>query len=646
MVRHLSAGPPCHRIPGQVLKAAVSVDFPPHLAVGDSRQPRRKRVDPDLRSAPLYTALPALLLFLAAGLWYVLASLGVWLLIVVVLAFVLRALFTCERFPRTAFDGPLALFLLAAVGGTAVSVDRLTAFGSTLYIYIGAVVMYYAVAVTPERLRAAGLRVQPLRLWLLLLPSVIALYFLLTTDWQVWQDKVSWLGPLLPLLKALGVPALGHLLHPNVAGGLIAAMLPLQIGALRWRNAPTWLRGAGGVLLALSLFGLLVSSSRSAWLGLLLAGALLLATRLFNRRRHATQPLIKRRSAWGWAMIVAAGLACIAITVAAWSLWSLLPLGDDLMAAFRSSRLTLWGDTVDLVLDTPLTGIGFGGFQMAYVAYVLLMHVGFQPHSHNMLLEIWLRQGVAGLLAFGWLAVTVWRLRGSPSWWRPWALASLAVIVIHGIFDTPLYGARGMMLAFIPLALLVRAPGNELVNAPLRSNAWLAAAGALVAAALLLVTLPAGRSLIQSNLAALQQTRAELALYRWPDWPVQDELRRSGAVDVGSLVARYQAALAENPRNATANRRLGQIELALGEYDAARQHLEAAYAVAPGHRATRQLLAESYAIAGDQAAAVPLLRTVDISLGQMNARTFWYHHIGDSEREQRLRQVIEAATSR
>ncbi len=50
------------------------------------------------------------------------------------------------------------------------------------------------------------------------------------------------------------------------------------------------------------------------------------------------------------------------------------------------------------------------------------------------------------------------RLRHSPSWWRPWALASLAVIALHGLFDIPLYGARGMMLAFIPLALLARDP--------------------------------------------------------------------------------------------------------------------------------------------------------------------------------------------
>jgi hypothetical protein len=73
-----------------------------------------------------------------------------------------------------------------------------------------------------------------------------------------------------------------------------------------------------------------------------------------------------------------------------------------------------------------------------------------------------------------------------------------------------------------------------------------------------------------------------LALYYWPDWPLQDELRRTGAVDLAPIVARYQAALAE-----------------------------------------------SYAIAGDLEPAAAMLRTVDASLNQMDARIWWYNHIGE-----------------
>jgi predicted Zn-dependent protease len=115
------------------------------------------------------------------------------------------------------------------------------------------------------------------------------------------------------------------------------------------------------------------------------------------------------------------------------------------------------------------------------------------------------------------------------------------------------------------------------------------------------------KSMVQANLGALLQTRAELSAYRWPAYPLQDALRRQApvslpAVDLAPAIARYRAALALDLTNAAANRRLGQIELSQGDYVAAQAHLEAAYRTAPGQQATRQLLGESYAIAGRTAA--------------------------------------------
>ena len=150
------------------------------------------------------------------------------------------------------------------------------------------------------------------------------------------------------------------------------------------------------------------------------------------------------------------------------------------------------------------------------------------------------------------------------------------------------------------------------------------------------LALPGGRAVIQANLGALAQARAELSVYRWPAWPIQDALRRSPEVDLAPAIAHYRAALALDPRNVAANRRLGQIELSDGQYDAARQHLEAAFAAAPGQRATRQMLGESYAIAGDVARAASLWQTVNLDQGQLAARQWWYEYIGDAERARRL----------
>ena len=71
------------------------------------------------------------------------------------------------------------------------------------------------------------------------------------------------------------------------------------------------------------------------------------------------------------------------------------------------------------------------------------------------------------------------------------------------------------------------------------------------------------------------------------------------------------------------------------------RHLEAAYGAAPGQRATRQLLGESYALAGDAAGAVALWRTVDLGQGQLSAREWWYGAIGETAHQQRITQAIE-----
>jgi hypothetical protein len=56
------------------------------------------------------------------------------------------------------------------------------------------------------------------------------------------------------------------------------------------------------------------------------------------------------------------------------------------------------------------------------------------------------------------------------------------------------------------------------------------------------------------------------------------------------------------------------------------------------------MLAESYAIEGELEPAAALLHTVDTSLDQVDARIFWYNHIGEPERADLLRQALEMAS--
>ena len=112
--------------------------------------------------------------------------------------------------------------------------------------------------------------------------------------------------------------------------------------------------------------------------------------------------------------------------------------------------------------------------------------------------------------------------------------------------------------------------------------------------------------------------------------------------------------LALDPDNVSALRRLGQIELSLGEYEKAHEHLQQAYTLAPNQQAGRFLLGESYAVAGDVERAAALWGTISNYLGwdhdkftmpAFAARQRWYEEIGEMQRAQWITETINLVES-
>ena len=147
--------------------------------------------------------------------------------------------------------------------------------------------------------------------------------------------------------------------------------------------------------------------------------------------------------------------------------------------------------------------------------------------------------------------------------------------------------ARAAMLLALaaPLALVVAAAAPA---------AWIAAP-ALGAVLLVMVLLD----------ALLAASLADVRVIAPADGEVGEPLHLTVLADFqgDAASAAPWAALALDPASVTANRRLGQIELSRGQYDLAHGHLDAAFRAAPGQQATRQLLGESLAVAGDAAGA-------------------------------------------
>ena len=302
------------------------------------------------------------------------------------------------------------------------------------------------------------------------------------------------------------------------------------------------------MVVTISLVALLLSEARGAWLALALAASawalwIFISTREANRRQT--------RAIWLICITIGglAGVAAIALT----------PLGSWLLE-HSGDRVNIWRNSLSLVRDYPFTGMGLGSYEMAYASYALLTHVGYVAHAHNLLLDVWLSLGVLGLIALlGMILNAVWPKPSSP--WRSAALASLLVMLVHGTVDDTLWGSVFLIpVMFVPLALLIR-PAESTSAASRRSfqPAW---ALWLASAVGLLVTLitSTGQAAHEANWGALQQTRAELSAYHWPDVPLQDTLRQNGQGEIALVTDRYQQAVHLDPGNVTAQWRLGQIE--------------------------------------------------------------------------------------
>jgi tetratricopeptide (TPR) repeat protein len=232
----------------------------------------------------------------------------------------------------------------------------------------------------------------------------------------------------------------------------------------------------------------------------------------------------------------------------------------------------------------------------------------------------------------------------------------MVALIVDGMLDGDNYSSQLVFLTFVPIgtawglffACFARPITHHLMRSefvdrqssaryPSGSVAIAFVPFLLVAA---MVLTPGGLAVVYANAGAVAQTKAELSIYDWPRWTMQDDVRRMNPERLISAKRFYDIALSFNPYNVTAQWRLGQLALAQGDYFIAEQHLAQAYAVSPQHRAVRQLLGEIYAIQGKKEEAIQLWKPLDVGQNQLQLRQWWYEMIGDSDRAQNFQETV------
>ena len=156
-------------------------------------------------------------------------------------------------------------------------------------------------------------------------------------------------------------------------------------------------------------------------------------------------------------------------------------LRDDASGAVAcSSRRLLWSNVLDLIVQKPWLGWGWGELDFAHynTLYGSPRFCEIMDNAHNLPLHLAVELGVpVALLACG--ALTVWVLRQRP--WkevdptRQLAWGVLAVVGLHSLLEYPLwYGP--FQMAVLACVLLLRRSPEVLSDVKIRSNSPLAQA--------------------------------------------------------------------------------------------------------------------------------------------------------------------------
>jgi tetratricopeptide (TPR) repeat protein len=288
-----------------------------------------------------------------------------------------------------------------------------------------------------------------------------------------------------------------------------------------------------------------------------------------------------------------------------------------------ANRLSLYAQAGLLLRDAPFTGVGLGEFPLVHSTYALLIHVPILPHAHSLFLDIALGQGLGGLLAAvavlggaAWLGLRALARAGSSRPALVAGLLSLAVMVLHGLGDDPLYGSRGVAFFWAPAGLVIagwRSFAGD--SPPVRwpaARTW-RAAGIAAVAGLALIALfwrPLAAAWY-ADLGAVHQMRTELGAYdpnRFDD-PTLEQIRAQA--DLSAAEAYFERALALEPGCATARTRLALIALGRGQDAQALAHARAAWEAGHHDRVTRLVLGDALVAAGEIEAAVETVRGLE-----------------------------------
>ncbi|MDH5662384.1 MAG: tetratricopeptide repeat protein [Elusimicrobiota bacterium] len=316
--------------------------------------------------------------------------------------------------PRTYLDKPLFLFFLVALLSVAYSFFihpqfklAIVSFGGRrlLFLFLNCLAIFYITVYLLQdeknlkRLLYIGFAVG----------TIASLYALL---------QYGGIEPIWPMqLDPFGTRSVSTFGNPNFLASFLMLILPVVAVLAIYEKSLVKKVFLGG-LFVINFFGLLVTRTRSAWLGLFVALVFVAFYLLYYQR-----PLILRNRKW---LILLVGILFLmmlypvrfdeqkgknvrAVTIAFEKVKSVV----DFKQMAYVQRFLIWQSTYSMFKESPVLGHGWGNFEIIYPFHQgkflkIKEYSPFRTHAnntHNEILEIASQTGIVGLGIYIWLFI-------------------------------------------------------------------------------------------------------------------------------------------------------------------------------------------------------------------------------------------------
>lgn len=223
---------------------------------------------------------------------------------------------------------------------------------------------------------------------------------------------------------------------PNNVGLILGRCIPFALAFLLIKVDLRRRLLAGAALIPMAAALLLSQSAGALFVGVPVAvgGVILL---VYGRR--ALAPLIGLAAASGALLIAALQSARFERLL-------------DFAQGTTFFRIRVWASALQALRDQPVTGLGLDQFLYAFQGRYMLPDAWQEPslsHPHNIILDIWTRLGLIGLVLFAWMQLAFWRSMRQAyirSRSHPLAFAiiigtmgSMINLLVHGLIDNSIF---------------------------------------------------------------------------------------------------------------------------------------------------------------------------------------------------------------